>query len=903
MTHNSGVLSRLTILILFLSSSIQALPGLENTPKDVVRELNQSSIYNEASDAMTNKLPQIAVSKFRALLKTDEHKWSKETRAHLSLALAEALIRSASLGKNSENQAAEALKILQQDEIAKLPSAPIWKAEALATLNRYKDASEALLMVKSDHPLYDEVLITRSRLLIAMTRYDDALSALNLATQSKHQKTRNAAWLLIAEINLSLPKLAAVDTALEKITPDDDAQAKKKEYLQAQLSLQKENATDSISRFLALLDKAKHLTEKLYHSCMLGLADAYTKNNNPDVAISTLEIFITENPSSDLLPEAFNKLSSLISADLPDDHPSITKLRQWSDTAPLEAVVIYPDRGSVQSLPYHQPQSIKAGNIQSLALYHRAIILTKSKSTQSHLRALSLLNQLRTKPFAQNQSPSQIYTELRAASLIDTAYLQLILKQPESAAFTLSLMDSIAPSARLRDEANIVQGLLLNDEGKPELSLTAFRAAHRSTSPQVSSVAGINAGITALKASRLDVFQNILNTTKEQEIRTTLLLERALWQSSQGNINGRNDIEKFLEKSPNHTRTLEARLALSEACMNIEPQDIGLAKEQIKIISPSLSGADQQYRITRVTIKIAESLEKWDDAAKSAQTFITTFPDDPRTPVLILKRGNSLFQNEDYNQARLIFKELASADTDASLSNYANFYSALSARLGGTEQAREESIELFQKVINNKGALAAESRIQQSRILIDLRRYDKAEAALKPLLADKKTSLLRRIDAGILLADSLHRQGATDSKKYEQATVIYNDLLAQKSISLGKRNRLKFLLGKTYDSMGEPEKAFNAYYSVMEKNQLTNGSKTINEEWKWFYQCSFQALSMLEIESRWEAAVKLARNIAKSQGPRSEEATKRADNIAKTHLIWEEKNTPTKKDAKPTKPQ
>ena len=898
MAHNCPVIFRLLIFILYLNSSLQAFTIPLETPKEVTNELADAPLYKQGKDAMADQLPKVAAAKFQSLL-TSKQPWDKATSDHLSLALAEALIHASSLEKKdpAHAQAQQALDILEQDALAKHPYTPLLKAEALSALDRYQEAYQALAAVTSTHPLSNQALITRSQLLIAMARYDEAISALEEAAQSPSQQTKNTALLLTAEVSLIQGKTSATRQALQAIqttpspkekSPASALQAKQKELLQARLALKDPKATDSLPRFQALVTNPAPLTKELYHSCLLGLADAYTKDQAEAKAIATLESFITEHSSSPLIADAFSKLAQLLSPDLPDDHPSMAKLRLWSQSSQQEPTLIYPDRGSAQSPSYQQAHSSQSNDLEALSLYHRASILTQSKSSKNHRLALALLNQLRTKSFAKAQEPTQLYRQLVATSLIDTAYLQLKLKEADSAAFTLSLMSRIPSSAKLRDQANIVQGLLLHDAGKLEDSLSAFYEARNSSTPQVASAANINAGILALKASNLNVFQNIIDTTEEQNIRLTLLLEQALWNISQGAIQGRNDLETFISESPSHARLNEARLKLAEACVDMLPHDTDLAKSQLKILAPLLSGTENQYRITRITIKAEEIAKNWVGAADAAELFIAAHPNDPRTNALILKRGAAYFQNEDYNKARLIFSELANQQDQPVISNYANFYSALSARLGGTAQAREESIELFQRVIDNNGELSSESRIQQSRILIDLRRYVEAKAVLQPLLDAKATPLFRRIDAGILMADCLHREGANDSAKYHQAIEVYQQLILQKDLSAGKRNRLHFLMGKTYESMALADQAFQVYYAVMEAAQATKGLGESQEEWQWFYQCSFQALSILESQSRWQAALKLSRRIAEFPGTRAEEATKRADNIAKTHMIWEE---------------
>ena len=88
--------------------------------------------------------------------------------------------------------------------------------------------------------------------------------------------------------------------------------------------------------------------------------------------------------------------------------------------------------------------------------------------------------------------------------------------------------------------------------------------------------------------------------------------------------------------------------------------------------------------------------------------------------------------------------------------------------------------------------------------------------------------------------------------------------------------------------MSQWAKAFGSYYDVIVGNYPAPSDQSHHEEWLWFYRCGFKALSMLEREQRWGAAVKLARRIASFDGPRAEEATQRANSLAKKHMIWEE---------------
>lgn len=899
-------LTHLKALNIFILAVLLAIPLLEaapgtlaetRLPSRVSRELTKIPEYREGAKAMAGILPDVAVGKFQAAL--GNKKLSTRARPYVTLALSEALIRSSTSPQGQLNQAEAALKLLNDKSLAQLPATPVWRAEALASLGRFKEANDALASITTKHPLYSEIQLARARLLTALNRIGDALHVLAEAAKSKSSKISNAANLHAAEIHIDHTRFELALKSLEKIDSQNASATKLKEYLNARLTLAEGNFVDAINRFQSLITAPEELgRESIFHACILGLADAQAENNLTDAAIATLEQYITEHPDSPSLQAAFTRLTRLLSTDLPDDHPSMAKLRTWSAETPLADNSPYVPGDSLASIRPFQPAPSEHDDLVTLALYHRAQLLARSEKKTNHTRAMTLLARLRSLHPAHSLPPTELYLKLSSASLLDTAYLHLKQGNPTQATFTLSVMEKVAFSPRLKDQASFLRGLLLAADADFKTSHEAFKFARQSTSEDISSSANINAGITALKASNLTAFNKILSETENTRLRNSLLLERSLWKCSQLIAEGRNELDTFILNHPNHPRENEARMALAAASVNINPPDINLAKAQLEIISPRLIDSTNQLSITRIRIHAEKLANQWQQAADTAALFIQTFPDNPNIPVIMLEQGEAYYHNEDYNKARRTFQDIAKKYPESKLIPYARFFEAMAARLGGTPQSRDECIILFQKIIDTKHPLAAEARIQQSRVLIDLRRYSEAETCLKPLLATKKTPSAQRLAGGVLMADCLHRQGSANPEKYAQAITIYNDLLKAENLPPAWKNRLHFLRGQTYEGMTKTREAFNSYYNVIIRANVPPRDK---EEWFWFYRCGFKALSMLENAQRWEAAVKLARHIASFNGPRAEEASKRANSLAKKHMIWEDED-PTPADTPAEQP-
>ena len=885
--HNKHVIRGFITLICYISLLAMPTSGANDAPKSVSDHLTQNALYQAGSKAMADHLYGVAVSKFRLALQTADI--PSEAIPYLQLALVESLIRAGTEPQGDNQFATEALQLLSEETISAQLSAPIWRAEALALLGRYQEADDALAEIPKTHTKHSQIQLTRARILLALGQTTDALEILIKTGQSSSPEIRNAANLLACEIHIKLGNHENASATLDKIDGQMAAAAKIKEYLEARLALSEKKSAQAINRFQSLITAPDNLPEQIFHACILGKADAQAANQQTDDAISTLEQFIDNYPNSSILHSAFDRLSAILPDKLNDDSSIMSKLRQWSGDTPPPSNGLYIQGENISAMLPYQPQPSTNDDLVSLALYHRATLLARSEEAGNNELAMALLARLRAQHVTSPLLPSELYLKLSSASLIDTAYLHLKQNDTNQATFTLSVMEKVAFSPRLRDEASFLRGLLLAEQNEPIEALSAFDYARQSSSQDISEASSINAAMMALKGSNLSAFDEISTAAQNNFIRTSLHLERALWKCGQNDPTGPTDLESFIVNNPGHPRENEARLSLAAAAVMISPMDVDLARAQIEIISPRLADAENQYKITKILIRAEELAQHWEAAAAAAERFIANFSDDPNIPYLQLKLGESYFHNEDYNKARRILQDIPENHPESPYSPYASFQAAMSARLGGTIQAREECLSMFQKIIDSDHPhLSQEARIQQARVLIDLRRYQEAEKTLAPLLASKDipTSLLR--SAGVLMADCLHRQGPADTTKYDQAITIYNQLLSEQDLPLAWRNRLHFLRGQTYESMSLWADAFGSYYDVIIESHQPASNAAHDEEWLWFYRCGFKALSMLEREQRWTASVKLARRIASFDGPRAEEATKRANSLAKKHMIWED---------------
>jgi tetratricopeptide (TPR) repeat protein len=252
-----------------------------------------------------------------------------------------------------------------------------------------------------------------------------------------------------------------------------------------------------------------------------------------------------------------------------------------------------------------------------------------------------------------------------------------------------------------------------------------------------------------------------------------------------------------------------------------------------------------------------------------------------------MRKALAFYRNGEHNKSRQLFGKIALENPESPLTSFCHYYAGMAAILEGTPQALKESVDLFENVIQIKGAIVLEARIQQARVLLDINRTEEAKISLNTVYKATSTSAQQR-EIGILLATALHTQGGKDSGQYTKAIAIYDKLLTHKNIPLAWSNQIHYMKGQTLESMQQDKLALDSYYQVINKENIDPNAPATQQEWKWFYQCGFKAIALLEKKQNYRAAVAIARKIASYGGPESEAYQKRARTLEMQHMIWEE---------------
>lgn len=847
-------------------------------PAAVAKELAEIPSYQYGLTALSDFLPDQAAKRFEAARTTPE--LSPAAQLEISMRIAECNVRA---GKGSL-----ALSLLKNTELLKHPHAPYWYAQALAASGQFEEATKAFSKIPETDPFYGEALLSNARLHQSLGNQEKAVAILEVAIKHPSPETAQAAALLLAETMLETNQLDKAQEYLANI-PDSAKPGTivTQNYLLGRLHLANDKLDLALSIFDELLSPPEYITQRIYHGSALAKADTLASGGNIQEALSFLASFIDQHPDSPMLVYMLERIAHWMPDNPSARDPIMLKLQEWSLTqeADTELTTSFIPGTTILQQPT-APDSVRTlepstnltpqyPDLAASALFHLALITSTQDSPGSSSRALILLAYLRA------QYPTHILSQ---RSLLETAKIQLDEGLDDRSINTLEILQANVISPKLKQNAAFIQGQLEANRGQWDAAREAFTKASESLNQETALAALINAGSAALREGNLAAFDERYSKITDVELRTQLSLEKALWLHSNSHPEARTILAQFLSEHHKHPRHTEVRLALAAACIESQPIDTIRAETELHQAKPELTTDSQFYEFARIKIQLAELENLWADVINIAKEFLEQYPDHEDNFNMTLRMGEAMMRNGELNKARQVLGKLVLEQPQHPFTVYAIFFQAMAARGENTPQSLLEAVEIFQQVIDSKSPLASEAAVQQARILIDMDQLQRAESSLKTHYATAPSSLVKK-DLGILLADTYRRQLGQDPKLVDKAIEIYKQLIELPDLNQSSSNQLHSFLGETYESIERLDLALDVYLNVINSENLTDPSAP-SQEWHWYYECAFDALTILQDAERWRSAVAIAKRIAASNGPRKEEALAIARELSVKHMIW-----------------
>jgi hypothetical protein len=865
------------IAALFLATLILTpLASAAPTAPVAITGMEAITPYQQGVQALSDHLPDLAVTRFEEAYKIP--KLTTEQNREILYRLTEAQVRA--------NQPEKALITLNSKFFKDHPEKEFWLAQALAAQGKYIEAIEHFKKLDPKSGYTNEATLSLASLQLALGFRDEAIVNYLKSTHSKDEITKLKATTTLAEIYLESGDLKKAKATIESI-PNGSKTGILKTVLDAQFALTSKDYPAAIEKFSSFFDGEQKLHPRLYQIALIGLADARHAAGQTQAAVEGLTEFINSHQDSLILLPAFERLSAWATVPMLPTDPFYIQLRKWAEREQESTPDFGLNIGSdfiVSPLPPAMALNTTNPYLRAIAHYYYAI----------HTAQLDIAGSLTKAQF--ELSAFRMAYPLHAlfgASIFDSSKIQLKQKKRLDALRTLqSLADlaraneiTLAPEAQ--SQAGFIAGMLSVEQDNYSDALKAFELATRSNDTHLARAAKINLGLAALRNSDLAAFDAQQKKITNKELAIQLSIERALWLAHQEHADAREALNTFLLRNPKNPRAVDARIALASICATQPPLDSLLSKALIDSVESSKLSEAQFTDYTRTSYLLAELQQDWPTAITTLDTYFGKFPNNTSSSEFEMRKALAFYRNGEHNKSRQLFGKIALENPESPLTSFCHYYAGMAAILEGTPQALKESVDLFENVIQIKGAIVLEARIQQARVLLDINRTEEAKISLNTVYKATSTSAQQR-EIGILLATALHTQGGKDSGQYTKAIAIYDKLLTHKNIPLAWSNQIHYMKGQTLESMQQDKLALDSYYQVINKENIDPNAPATQQEWKWFYQCGFKAIALLEKKQNYRAAVAIARKIASYGGPESEAYQKRARTLEMQHMIWEE---------------
>jgi tetratricopeptide (TPR) repeat protein len=634
--------------------------------------------------------------------------------------------------------------------------------------------------------------------------------------------------------------------------------------------------SDAVAVFQSLVDQPQGQSLKRHHLAAVGLADAMLALKKPDAAIAFLLTFIEDHQDSPQLDALFRLLRDALPVTPAATDPILEQLAGW--ITPPEIPSIGPIAAVDSSAATAWSAAGTTSELLCQSLFTRALCLQRIGSPGATAEARRLLTRLRL------DFPDH---PLADHALFEMARMALAAGAVERAFGVLATLKENAQSPSLRGRAAFLEAENAFSRSDKDQAARLFVEAAQSLSENEAKSARFNAAILQLSGSVSTMIQ--ADAPEDRALAADLTLERAL--SQEDPVGKRAAIEEFLIEHPDHPRAAEARIAAAEAALVGPAPDLSFARAQVDTLAadPEKSAVLSAPRVALLRLRIVDLSKDAAAAIATAREILNQYPGDPAAAEAALILGRNLFQSRSYNDARLVFEKLAATDTVPARAEAAWLLAARAAALVPTTQSQQEALVLFDKAGELKGPLAAISKLEKSRLMIDMNRLGEAATFLRSWFDSLQMDDPLRLPAGLLLGEAIYGQGGTRADSLTEALAVYDRLLAGVTDQPAVFNRLQYLRGRTLEQIPDEQEpsrkrdkqAFTAYYSVLETTAPP-------AEWHYFELCGFRALALLEKAARWPAAIACARKIASFKGPRAEEAANRASQLQLKHMIWED---------------
>ena len=821
--------SFLIILSLTLRSSYSSAQSAD----EQLRALPQ---WNDALTAHRDGLSEITILRLNEINQLDS--LAPEAQIRIRHFLVESLVRA--------GRFEDALANAQGNEL------PFWQGLAQAKLGRLSDAQALLLLCLSDpgHAAKEEAILTLAATLNQLAGVNRAGEFLAGAINKPGNESLSPRpRLALVELHLEQGKYQAALKTLaglkekETLNPTLRATAN---LLEARSLIALKQFKDAQDKLRAILPQQQSIPPSIINTASLLLADVSIATAAPDDAVVILTGVIENAPSGGNVLPAFDRLAD---AGFLKSSGGIAMLKKWQKSPKAET---------------SRPASFFAAAEGRVNIENRP-------------QAIQLLNKLKS-----GNDPVAI----RASLLLSEMLIED--SDKKGAIAVLEELRQFTGNEVVIARIEFVEAKAKYVAGEFESAADRFAGISESTT---SDVASYNSAVSSLRAG--DDKKFLAQTTLLPEVtgqfsRGELQLERALYKCSNRDPDAGSALEEFLRNHPKHPRRAEAYLASASTNVLSGPLNSESARDNLKKALALESSDLSRERADYIAFWIEEIAGANEKAIEYADRFISKWPKSASSPGIIMRQAEIQFRSNDYLDAMQNFEKLSIEYPESELSDKAIFFAGKAAMLTLTEEGAQRALTFWQKLAETKSKLAPLGRHHQAQIKLSQGNQGEALSILDAALVDDPEPKLKALIL-ILKGRALYELGGKDESHLAQSIDIFADALSLSGISTSVRNEILFRKAKSHEILGENEQTLFCLHEVMKGRSNPQG-KDNPQEFKWYYRAGFEAIRIKEATGNQQgiiAAIAIADRLARTPGPRADEARKTGQRLRLEHFIWQ----------------
>ncbi len=829
---------------LFFITTLLALPtallaaGLDEAPE-----------YVSARQALADGLPAVSGVKAERLLKRKG--WTRVETRQIATFAAEAWTR-----------AEEGPRVLALAEAYDLDDESFWRAQALA-LNGDLPAARKVLIEDDSSPRQPRTRLLLAQILATLGENAAAHDELAPLLTATDEALRKHAQLLQAEI--------AINVGREETTLPAGAGDAAAHYLRARALLQSGQiipAQDALQSVLASTGGG----ERLHQAAILLQAEALLQQKQAAQAQEHLLKFLDATADSRLWPEAFALLNSA--------HQSLKQPR----TLP-EAMLRWLSVGNAaQQQPDPPPALARAtADFRGHAIYLTAQWLAADKRDDEAVSLLEALIQLHP-GHPRLSEAMRLAMKIHADHHIDARVLALADAWRKQFSTASSSVDFTA-------------GSILFQRGEHRQALQLFQnAANVATTLTERRRALFNAAVAAILASDFTLYQSLLGQLEivsnaaavgkeSTDSAATLELEKAMFLAAGRKSEAEPALRAFIRAHPSHPRFADACIALTEWMLQSVPPRIQDAQTTLDSATAAELTPAQRQRLDYTRLWLRDAAGDLKTLVTEGAAFTKAWPQSMLLPEVRMKIASAHYRLEDFANARTEFEIIARDYPDTPHAETALYVAAMSASSVMSVEGRARALAIWEELAQKSGPLAVAARRQQALSERLQGNHAPALAALDKVLAMKSLDPEQRRMTICEKAEVLLLLGKTEPVSLDAAADLLDEFLADHSLPFMWKARAGFTLASAHHDASRDTEALEACYNVLRAADMTPPASPA--DYVWFSKAGFFGVDLLEASRQWEAAARLAEQVAQRPGDRATEARERATKIRLEHFLWD----------------